>query len=72
MSVSDAQRKARDKWLKEKVEDVKMRVPKGQRAVIQEHAKKCGESVNVFLNRAVAETIERDNSQVPSSTAETK
>ena len=37
MSVSDAQRKARDKWLKEKVEDVKMRVPKGQRAVIQEH-----------------------------------
>lgn len=72
MSVSDAQRKARDKWLKEKVEDVKMRVPKGQRAVIQEHAKKCGESVNAFLNRAVAETIERDNSRVPSSTAETK
>ena len=61
MSVSDAQRKARDKWLKEKVEDVKMRVPKGQRAVIQEHAKKCGEPVNAFLNRAVAETIERDN-----------
>ncbi len=61
MASSDAQRRARDKWLSEKVEDVKFRVPKGQKVIIQEHAAKHGESVNAFLNRAVDETIQRDN-----------
>lgn len=60
MAPSDAQRKARDKWLNEKVEDIKFRVPKGKKTEIQTHAAEHGESVNAFLNRAVEETINRD------------
>ena len=60
MPISDSQKKARDKWLNEKVEEIKFRVPKGKKAVIKEHAEKCGESVNAFLLRAAEETIKRE------------
>lgn len=60
MAISDARRRANEKWQREKVEEIKFRVPKGQKVIIQEHAAKRGESVNSFLNRAVAEAIERD------------
>lgn len=60
MALTDAQKRARDKWLTEKVEDIRFRVPKGKKAIIQEHAAKLGESVNAFINRAVAEAIARD------------
>lgn len=63
MSPTDAQRKARDKWLKEKVEEIKFRVPVGKKSLIQEHAAKNGESVNAFLNRAVEEAMNRDESK---------
>ena len=46
MSVSEAQKRASEKWQKEKVDDLRVRVPKGQRAVIQDHAAKQGESVH--------------------------
>lgn len=59
--TSESQLKASKKYMKEKLDDVRFRVPKGQRAVIQAHAKKMGESTNAFLKRAVAETMERDN-----------
>ena len=61
MSVSEAQKRASEKWQKEKVDDLRVRVPKGQRAVIQDHAAKQGESLNGFINRAIKETMERDN-----------
>ena len=60
MAPSEAQKRATAKWQREKVEEIKFRVPKGQKARIQEHALRHEESVNAFLNRAVAETIERD------------
>lgn len=60
MAQTDAQRKARDKWLSEKVEEIKFRVPKGEKDSIQSHAKKQGESTNAFIYRAVKEAIERD------------
>lgn len=59
--VSEAQLRATRKYLKEKVEDIRFRVPMGQKAIIKAHAEKRGESVNAFINRAVAETIENDN-----------
>lgn len=58
--TSEAKKKARDKWLNEKVEEIKFRVPKGEKQIIQAHAAQNGESVNAFLNRAVTETMERD------------
>ena len=61
MATSEAQRRATAKFQKEKVEDIRFRVPMGRKAIIQEHAKKRGESVNAFINRAVNETMERDN-----------
>ena len=61
MAVSEAQKRATAKWQKEKVEEVKFRVPKGERAVIQAHAEKQGESTAAFIKRAIKETMERDN-----------
>ena len=57
MSVSDAQRRASDKWLKEKVENITFRVPKGKKSIIQEFAAQNNESVNAFINRAVDEAL---------------
>lgn len=61
MSPTDAQRRARDKWLNEKVETINLRVPKGMKALYKAHAEKTGESVNAFIQRAATETMDRDN-----------
>lgn len=58
---TEAQKRAQDKWIKEKIDEIKVRVPKGVRDEIQSHAASQGESVNAFINRAVKETMERDN-----------
>jgi len=60
MAPTEAQKQARDKWLKEKVEEIKFRVPKGTKAAIQEHAAQCGESTNSFIYRAVQEAMARE------------
>ena len=60
MSPTDAQRRAIARWQKEKVEEIKCRVPKGKKAVIKDYAQKCGESVNAFILRAIEEAMERD------------
>ena len=60
MSPTEAQRRARDKWLSEKVETINLRVPKGKKAIYKEHAEKCGESLNAFLIRAAEEAIEKE------------
>ena len=39
------------------------RVPKGKKDEITAHAKKRGESLNGFVNRAIDETIERDTTE---------
>ena len=57
---TDARRKASAKYLKESVEDVRIRVPKGQKAVITTHAEQQGESMNAFVIRAIDETMQRD------------
>ena len=57
---TDAQKRAAEKYLKESVEDVRIRVPKGQKAVIKAHAERQGESMNAFVVRAINETMERD------------
>ena len=60
MAPTDAQRRARDKWLSEKVETINLRVPKGSKEIIKTHAEKRGESTNAFVYRTVMEAIERD------------
>jgi len=63
---TDARRKASAKYLKEVVEDIRIRVPKGQKEVIKAHADKQDESMNTFVIRAIDETMLRDNGVVPS------
>ena len=58
---TEAQARSEKKYLKETVEDVRIRVPKGQKAVIKAHADKNGESMNQFVIRAINETMERDS-----------
>lgn len=58
--VSAAQRKATDKYL-EKFDEMRVRVPSGQKAVFKAHAEAHGESLNSFIIRAMTEAVERDN-----------
>ena len=57
---TDARRRATATYLKETVEDIRIRVPKGQKAVIKAHADRQQESMNQFVIRAINETMERD------------
>ena len=57
---TDARRRATAKYLKETVEDIRIRVPKGQKAIIKAHADRQQESMNQFVIRAINETMERD------------
>ena len=58
---TEAQAKAAKKYLKESVEDIRIRVPKGDKAKVQAHATSTGESMNAFVVRAIDETMKRDN-----------
>jgi hypothetical protein len=40
---------------------VNLTVPKGQKDIIKAHAEARGEKVNTFIQRAIKETMERDN-----------
>ena len=51
----------KNKWQQENKERINLVVDKGQKYVIKSHAEARGESVNAFINRAVLETMERDN-----------
>lgn len=61
MAVSKAQQAAVNRYVKEKYDRINVTMPKGQKEVIQAHSETRGESVNGFINRAISETIERDN-----------
>lgn len=42
---------------------INLTVKKGNKAIIQEHAKSQGESTNEFINRAIDETMKRDSEE---------
>ena len=57
---TEAQKKSAEKYLSEKVENMQIRVPKGQKTIIQAHAAGQGESMNQFVIRAIGEAMQRD------------
>lgn len=60
MALTDAKRASNQRYLKDKLDHISFRVPKGKRELIQAHAKLMGESLNAFISRAVDETLVRD------------
>lgn len=52
----------KNKWQQENKERINLVVAKGSKDIIKDHAEARGESVNGFINRAIAETMERDKS----------
>lgn len=63
MPATKAQQKAVSKYMKENYDVYQIRMKKGQKDVIKAHAESCGESVNGFINRAIDETMQRDNAK---------
>ena len=62
--------KVKDRYNAKAYDTILTRLPKGQKAQIQAHAAAQGESVNGFVSRAIAETMERDkNKAAPDGTA---
>lgn len=60
MPVSAAQKKATAKYEQQKYDKVLLRLDKGEKDRIKNHAENRGESINGFVKRAISETIQRD------------
>ena len=62
MATSESQLKASQKY-HAKFERVVIRVAPEKKEAIEHHAARMNESVNVFVQRAIVEAIERDNAK---------
>ena len=60
--ASKAQQKAVNKYMKSNYDRVNLVMSKGKKDIIQAHAAQQGESVNAYINRAIDEAMQRDNS----------
>jgi len=59
MPISEARRKANDKYNARAYEEIKIRVSKGRKPLIQAAAEQQGESLNAFAVKAIDERIAR-------------
>lgn len=50
-----------NKYIDKTYDRINVLLPKGQKDIIKDHAYAMSESVNGFINRAITETMERDN-----------
>lgn len=60
--ASKSQQKAVNKYMKSNYDRVNLVMPKGKKDIIQAHAAQQGESVNAYINRAIDEAMQRDDS----------
>ena len=63
MPVSKADQRAVAKYVKNNYDRIEVKVPKGYKADVQNHAAGRKESINGFVNRAIRETMERDKGE---------
>ena len=59
MAQTEAQLRASKKY-HEKFDDLRIRVPAGDKKIIEDHAASQGESVNAFVRRAITLAMEID------------
>ncbi len=52
---------AKNKYNAKTYDRIALQVKKGEREQLRQHAEQRGESLNGFINRAIRETVERDN-----------
>lgn len=55
---------AKNRYNAKAYDQIPLRVPKGQKEIIQEHAKTQGESTNAFITRAIRETMKKDGADI--------
>ncbi len=55
--TTDAQKKASKKYESEKIESIKLRLPKGKKELVQRCAKLNNESINGMVNRLLDEEL---------------
>lgn len=57
---TDAKKKANSKYLKNSVDTIAFRVPKGEKDRLKDIASQVGLSLNAFIDSAVKEKIEKE------------
>lgn len=57
MPYSEAQKRASRKYSEKAYDLIELKVAKGRRAGLQDHAATRGEGLNGFVNRAIDETV---------------
>ena len=57
MAISEARHRANEKWNAKAYDEIKVRVPKGEKEKIQAFAQERQETVNGFINRLIAEAM---------------
>lgn len=60
MNEKTPAQKAKDRYLREKVDEIKVIVPKGERAVIQAFAKSKGKSTNAYIVELINKDMGRE------------
>jgi len=58
MSYSKAQKEATARYMKNNLDDIKIRVPKGKRDKIKAHAESKGMSLNAYINDLIDKDME--------------
>jgi len=64
MAYNEKQKQYTMNYMKEKLDEIKFRVPKGQKEMIRNHAELHGEKLTPFIIRAINETMLREGGTV--------
>lgn len=70
MPYSEAAKRATIKYQKENLEQLVIRLKKGDRQRIRDHVALTGENMTTFLNRAIFDTIEKDREKIKEKLSE--
>ena len=72
MPISDARKRANSKYNKKAYDRIELKVKKGERQIIADHAALMGESTNAFINRAIKMQMQLDLSATTNNDQESE